>query len=227
MLVRTGVAPRRRVVPTPAVGRFRGVAEGLLSGWDDAVADAAFAMNMDLDEPRDLRRAAVERVAAELGPFRPDDRVPASAASPAHLSWWLRGERGRAKVEILVTPEPEPRIQTLRITPVGEPDPALRVAAERILGVGGDAVPAWPSGLPASDTLDTEAVVRATRAGDAVFGAMHLGLVIAGDGRTTSTWELATDRGRATIRVDMDPPSGVVTAVELRAAARKMEPEGW
>ncbi|HEY5435564.1 MAG TPA: hypothetical protein VIK13_10050, partial [Candidatus Limnocylindrales bacterium] len=227
MLVREDVAPRRRVAPTPAVERFRGIAEGLLAGWDDAAADAAFAMNMDLDEPRDLRRAAVERVAADLGPVRPDDGVPAFSASPAHLRWWLRGERGRVQLEILVTPEPEPRIQTLRITPVGEPDPVLRGAAQRILSLGGDVVPAWPSDLPVAVVLDTGAVERALRAGSAVFGTMALGLVIAGDGRTTSTWQLATERGRATLRVDMDAQSGEVTAVELLAAAREPVPDAW
>ncbi len=56
-LVRAGVAPRRRMVAMPAVERLRPVAERLLDAWDDALADATFADNMDLDEPRDLRRS--------------------------------------------------------------------------------------------------------------------------------------------------------------------------
>ena len=184
-------------------------------------------MNMDLDEPRDLRRAAIERVAADLGPFRPDGAEPAFSASPAHLRWWLRGERGRVELDLQVTPEPDPRIQALRLTAVGDPDPRLRDAAGRILGLAGDAVPAWPSGLPASDALDTGAVVRVIRVGAALFGAMTLGFATAGDGRTTATWRLATDRGQATLRVDMDPESGAVTAVVLLAASREMVPDAW
>ncbi len=138
-LVREGHAPRRSVRPAPVVERFRDIAEGLLARWDDAVADEAFAMNLDLDEPRDLRRAAVEKVAADLGPFRRDAERTPTSWSAAHLRWWMCGERGWAELEILVTPEAEPRLQTFRITPVGEPSAALVAAAERLLGVAAGA----------------------------------------------------------------------------------------
>ena len=140
-LVREGHAPRRSVRPAPVVERFRDVAEGLLARWDDAVADETFAMNLDLDEPRDVRRAALEKVAADLGPFHRDEDRAAVSVSAAHLRWWLRGERGWAELEILVTPEAEPRLQTFRVTPVGDPSPALVAAAERLLARGGRARP--------------------------------------------------------------------------------------
>jgi CubicO group peptidase (beta-lactamase class C family) len=227
MLVRAEVAPRRRVAPIPAVQRFREVAEGLLAAWDDAAADAAFAMNMDLDELRDLRRAAFQRVAADLGPFRPDDEAPASSASPGHLRWWLRGEGGRVELEILVTPETEPRIQRLALLAVDDPSSALRSAAERILALAARPAVDWPDDLPAGGGLDTAAVLRSLRAGDALFGAMRLGRAIAGDGRTTATWELEPERGRATLRVALDEVSRAVTAAELLGAARSMPSEGW
>ena len=135
MLVRAEVAPRRRLLPGPAVDAFRPLVEGLLGRWDDGVADAAFALNMDLDEPRDLRRAEAERIAGELGPFRRDPARPDHAASPAELEWWLRGGRGWVRASILVTPEPEPRLQRMALLPVGDPSPSLRSAAERILGL--------------------------------------------------------------------------------------------
>jgi hypothetical protein len=66
------------------------------------------------------------------------------------------------------------------------------------------------------------------RAGGARFGSMQLGRPIAGDGRTTATFELETGRGgRATLRVTLDEDSGAVTAAELRAAAREKPPEAW
>ena len=174
-LVREGHAPRRSVRPAPVVERFRDVAEGLLARWDDAVADETFAMNLDLDEPRDLRRAAVEKVAADLGPFRRDEDRAAVSASAAHLRWWLRGERGWAELEILVTPEAEPRLQTFRVTPVGDPSPALVAAAERLLG----AAAAGPAARRPADVCGASAgpgaVERALQAGTARFGAMRLG----------------------------------------------------
>jgi CubicO group peptidase (beta-lactamase class C family) len=227
MLVREDVAPRRRVTPTLAVGRFRGIVEGLLAGWDEAAADAAFAMNMDLDEPRDLRRADAEKLAVELGPFHQDPARPDHATSPADLSWWLRGSRGWVRATILVTPEPEPRLQRLDLLAVGDPSPALRGAAERILGLGGDVVPAWPSELPVSDTLDTAAVWRSLRAGDARVGSMRLGLPAAGDGRTSSTFEIDGDRGRLELTVSLDPGTGSVTAAALVVPAREAPLGTW
>ena len=203
-LVREGHVPRRVVRPAPIVERFRNVAEGLLARWDDAIADEAFAMNLDLDEPRDLRRAAVEKVASDLGPFRRDAERTPTSWSAAHLRWWLRGERGWVEVEILVTPEAAPRLQTLRVTPVGDPSPALATAAERLLASAAEPAPGWPSDLARGEGLDLAAVERALRVGAARFGAMRLGRPTSGDGRLTTTWDLATDRGRATLKLTLD-----------------------
>jgi CubicO group peptidase (beta-lactamase class C family) len=226
-LVREGHAARRSVRPAPVVERFRDVAEGLLAHWDDAVADRAFAMNLDLDEPRDLRRAAVEKVAADLGPFRRDEGRAAVSASAAHLRWWMRGERGWAELEILVTPEAEPRLQTFRITPLGDPAPALVAAAELVLAAAAEPAPAWPSNLARGDVLDLAAVKPALRAGAARFGTMRLGLPTAGDGRATTTWDLVTDRGRATLKLTLDPDTGAVTEAALKAARRMPPDDAW
>jgi hypothetical protein len=53
----------------PATAGMRGVVDRLIEHWDDAVANDVFAANMDLDEPRESRRAALERVATDLGPL--------------------------------------------------------------------------------------------------------------------------------------------------------------
>ena len=100
-LVLADAVPRRRLRPAPPVEALRALAEGLLERWDDAVADGAFAMNMDLDEPRDARRAAAQRIAADLGPFRRDATRPEVSLSPAHLEWWLRGDAGWVRLELL------------------------------------------------------------------------------------------------------------------------------
>ena len=226
-LVREGHAPRRAVRPAPIVERFRDVAEGLLARWDDAIADESFAMNLDLDEPRDLRRAAVEKVASELGPFRRDSERASTSWSTAHLCWWLRGERGWVEVEILVTPEAEPRLQTFKVTLVGDPSPALVAAAQRLLSAAAEPVPGWPSDLARADALAVAAVERALQAGAARFGAMRLGRPTAGDGQLTTTWDLATDRGRATLKLSRDPETGAVTEAALQAARRTPPDDAW
>jgi CubicO group peptidase (beta-lactamase class C family) len=229
MLVRaeTAPTPRRRVIPIPAVRALRPVVDGLLARWDDAAADAVFAMNMDLDEPRDLRRAAAENVAVDLGPFRPDPTRTDHPSSPADLTWWLRGSHGWVRASILVTPEPEPRLQRLTLVAVGDPSPVLRTAAERVIALASAPDAPWPEDLAVTDALDTAAVQRSLHAGGALFGTMRLGHVIAGDGRTTATWELEAERGRATLRVALDEVSGAITVAELLVAARAMPSEGW
>jgi CubicO group peptidase (beta-lactamase class C family) len=227
-LVRDGHAARRSVRPAPVVERFRDVAEELLAGWDDAAADATFAMNLDLDEPRERRRAAVGKVAADLGPFRRDGSRPATSWSSAHLRWWLRGERGWAQLEILVTPEPEPRIQTLLVTPVGDSSPALAAAAERLLAAAVEPAVSWPGDLARGEALDPGAVERALRAGSARFGAMRLGLPVAGDGAASTTWDLVTERGgRATLKVALDPGTGAVTEAALLVAKVEPPDDAW
>ena len=92
------------------------VAESLVNSWDDTLADAHLAMNVDLDFPRAERRAEWQRAAAELGPLRRANS-PVESDSPAHVRWWVEGEGGRAQLEVLLTPEREPRIQALMVKP--------------------------------------------------------------------------------------------------------------
>jgi hypothetical protein len=126
-----------------------------------------------------------------------------------------------------VTPEADPRLQTFRVTPVGDPSTALVTAAERLLAAAGEPAPAWSSDLARGDALDVAAVERALRAGSARFGVMRLGLPTAGDGRLTTTWDLVTDRGRATLKLTLDPESGAVTEAALQAARRTPPDEAW
>jgi CubicO group peptidase (beta-lactamase class C family) len=90
------------------------VVETLLGRWDDALADAWFAVNVDLDQPRAERRAAVERVAADLGRARAVAGGTTST-SPARATWLLEGERGRGWAEVLLSPESPALIQAMRV----------------------------------------------------------------------------------------------------------------
>ncbi len=229
-LVRADAVPRRRVRPLPVAAAYRPIVDGLIDRWDDAVADRVFAMNMDLDEPREARQAAVAAIGRDLGPFRPDDARPATSDSPAQLTWWLRGSRGWLRVSILITPEPSPRIQTLGLHPVGDPSPAMRAVAERLLAgtASGQAEPwTWPQDLDAGPDLDVGRVERELRAAAVRLGPVRPGRPIAGDGRSTSTFELEGDRGRASLQVGLDPQTGVVTKVSLLIGERSSPPEPW
>ena len=226
-LVRAELAPRRRVTVMPAIDRLRPVAERLIDAWDDALADAAFADNMDLDEPRELRTAEVAKLRDRLGPFRLDDTRPAVSLSPADVAWWLRGANGWLRVSILVTPEPASRLQRLALRPVGDPSAELRSLAERIVALAGSPDAAWPADLPLADGQDREALERAVRAAGPRLGGLRLGDPIDGDGRTTGAFELHGERGLAELKLVLEADTAALSAVSLLVHAREPLPEAW
>lgn len=96
----------------PQTRRAMDVVERLTTGWDDALADAHFAVNVDLDTPRALRRADFVRAGGAIGTFerRADGWI---SNSPAHVRWPVSGANANATFEVLLTPERPPRIQAL------------------------------------------------------------------------------------------------------------------
>lgn len=89
-----------------------GIAESLLSQWDSALADQHFAHNMDLDMSRSERRYQAAEMSQAIGAF---NRDPASLESrtPAHARWIVEGRSGKVRIEVLMSPDPVPRIQSL------------------------------------------------------------------------------------------------------------------
>jgi len=226
-LVLADATPRRPLIPLAATEHALEAVDRLLASWDEAAADALFAMNMDLDETRERRRsavvAAVERVG---GPLAPDPTRPAASSTPAERTWWRRGELGWLRLQAKVTPETSPRLQWLTVEAVLDPSPALAQMASDILAAAADG-PALPSGVSVADGFNHAAYARAVQAGSARFGGMRLGLPIAGDGEATATWELGTDRGGgATLRIRLDPDGALATA-DLEVAQRSKPAEGW
>ena len=231
---------RRRVRPSTATEAFRPVVMSLLHGWDDAVADGAFAMNVDLDQPRAARRAAMDAAVEAIGPLEPDPDRPDESSSPAHAAWWLRGPGGWLRAEVLTTPEPRPTIQALGLRAVRTPSPVLQAAADALADATGEDAPAWPDDLRAADRTDTAEVRRSLRAAAARFGPLALGLPVEGDGATTATWELwpadaadasATTRraggtAQASLLVEVADDGSVLRA-ELLVAARAAPMEPW
>jgi CubicO group peptidase (beta-lactamase class C family) len=105
----------------PATRAAMDAVESLLRSWDDALADRWFAPNVDLDRPRSERAAEFRRTADALGTFTRSSRLVESS-SPAQVRWWLDGAGGLATVDVLLSPEREPRIQSVR-TAAGEAPP--------------------------------------------------------------------------------------------------------
>jgi CubicO group peptidase (beta-lactamase class C family) len=220
-LLDADAAPIRRVRPEPRTEGARTAVEQLLASWDDQLALRLFAMNVELDEPVLDRKIAMANLRERHGALRRDASQPEVSRTPFHLIWWLVGERGgRVRVEILLSPEATPKIQTFSVTSVPEPPAALRDAAAALVAAmtppdGGPVSIDWPSSLKAADTLDVGPVVRAMRATEARFGPVRLGPAIASDGTTKATYRLESSRGALDLVVDYDPAAQCIAVVSI------------
>src|SRR5215213_287878 len=221
-LLRIDAIPKRRVRPNAATTAAREAVEVLLGRWDEDVAADLFAMNVDLDEPIADRRSFLEKVRDRHGDLTPDDTNAPESLTPFHQAWWLDGSKGgRVKVEILLSPELPPKVQTFGVTSVPEPSAALRDAAERIvraLQPEADGRPVsidWPAELTLGDDVDAAAIVRAMRATEARFAPIRLGRPIEGDGERKATYRLESPRGRVDLALTLDPVRSCLDAVLL------------
>jgi serine-type D-Ala-D-Ala carboxypeptidase/endopeptidase len=211
----------RRIQPWPATEAARRDVEDLFVEWDDELAARLFSVNIELDEPLAERRARIEKLRALHGRLVPDDSEPATSTSPAHLEWWLVGERGCVKVEILLSPEPEPRVQTFDVTSVPEPGSEMSAVAQAIVGAIGATSPAWPAGAILGPKVDREVAERELRAAGLRYGVATLGRCVAGDGERKATWRVTSARGDLELRLERDPDAGQLTAVAFQPRALK------
>jgi hypothetical protein len=199
----------------PAVLEARTAVERLIEAWDDDAAGRLFAMNVALDEDLAARRASIAKLHEVHGRLAPDRSEPATSWSSADLAWWLVGERGRVKVEIQLTPEVPPRVQTLDLTSVPEPPPALAAIATRIVDILAVPGPPWPPDLLLGEAVDRQALERELRATEAMFGPLTLGPVTGGDGERSAAWRLRGERGDVALTLELAPDGDVISAASL------------
>jgi hypothetical protein len=125
-------APSRRISRWSRTRELQRAAHQLVVRWDDFVADQIFAANVDVDLARDARRAEVLNVTEQLGTISPDaDPMPTSATA-AEIDWWITGEHGRARVELMLTPHRDPLVQEISVSFVGDVSSALLNAADNV-----------------------------------------------------------------------------------------------
>ena len=112
-------AARQRAIDRmwPQTERAMDVAESLLTEWDDAALDAIAAVNLDLDQSRAERRQAWQGLSA--GVVR-RDAATVTSRSPAHARWIVDSGSGRIELDVQLTGEREPRLQSLVARPLGE-----------------------------------------------------------------------------------------------------------
>ncbi len=194
--------------PWPETSAAQQAVDELLRSWDDAAADRIFTPNVAQDEPYPIRREKAELTWQRLG--RPGGGAgrstgrPAESDSPAHLRWWLHGERAAAAVEIKLTPENPPRVQSLTLAVPPAWDGPLWQRTQQLISLLNANAPDWPADLPVAGPLDTAVLVRRLRTAAAWAGQCQAGALRGGDGRTSVTVELAGEHARLSLAVQLD-----------------------
>jgi CubicO group peptidase (beta-lactamase class C family) len=227
---RTSIAPGRRAPAEPGAWPETEAAaadvERLVHAWDDEAAARLFAPNVDLDEPLALRRARIEQIRARLGPLEPDPAAGVEHTSPAHRAWWLRGPGGRLRLEIRMTPQRPPLVQSLGLLPVPEPSEDLRRAVTVLRWSLNSTMAAVPPLLAFTDDVDRAALQRLLQAGAAWAGRVEIGDVVGGDGMSDTVLRLHGTRRDLLVGVRLattEPPgpggSPRVSGVSLRPAS--------
>jgi CubicO group peptidase (beta-lactamase class C family) len=185
-----GLALAPQPAPWPATIAAREEIGRLLQSWDDAAAEKLFSGNVALDQPFPERRRRIGLIHERLGQPHDDPQRPPESDTPAHCRWWVTGEHGTAQVEIKLTPERQPRVQSFVLAVPPAADSPLAAALAGVVGLLNDGAAAWPESLPAAPSLDTALVLRKLRMAAAWAGASRPGAFRAGDGATSATIEL-------------------------------------
>lgn len=201
--------------PWPETMAAQRAVDELLRSWDDAAADRIFTPNVAQDEPYAARREKAALTWQRLGPPGGTAARPAESDSPAHLRWWLHGERGDAAVEIKLTPEDPPRVEALSLAVPPAWDGPLWHRTQALISLLNANAPDWPADLPAADLIDTAVLVRRLRAAAAWAGQCQAVAFSSGDGRSSVTVELAGEHARLSLAVQLDQAQWALRRVEI------------
>ncbi|MEO8470227.1 MAG: serine hydrolase, partial [Chloroflexota bacterium] len=226
-LLASGSVPARRIRPASALTSARAAIERLIAAWDDDLAAGLFAMNVDLDERLQRRRDALARIREVHGVLRPDPDLPEQSQTPLHVAWWLADDHGgRIRLEIRLSPEAPPLVQTFSVTSVPAPAEALRTCAAAIVAAINGAEPTLPSDLELGPSLDRTALDRIARIVAARHAPVDLGPATAGDGTTTATWRLRGAHGELDLAMTVDAGLARITALTIAQRPPTMPPYG-
>ncbi len=205
--------------PWPETTSGQRAVTGLLQSWDDAVAARLCTPNVAQDEPYAERRQKAELIRQRIGDFRVDEGRPAESDSAAHCRWWLRGDRGVVQAEILLTPEPRPRVQLITVAVPPAPGSALGRALDRLISLLNDQGPEWPPALAASGTLDTPLLLRQLRTTAAWAGQCRPGAFRSGDGETSAAIELDGATAKLILAISVDPAEHLLQQADITVRA--------
>ena len=199
--------------PWPETLAAAAAVEALLLAWDDTAANALFSENVALDIPYHERNHVIGLIRERIGSFGADEARAAESDTPAHRRWWLRGERGTVQVQIQLSPQRPPRVQSLILAVPPATDSVLARALETVVGWLNAGAGAWPAALPVSAAADAALIARRLRMAAIWTGACSAGACRSGDGTASAAVELAGEHATIVLSLLVNPVTG-----ELRQA---------
>lgn len=115
VLARTGGLAPREAQPAPVLLERREQVSRLVARWSDSLADSLAAMNLYLDEPKDRRRAEIERIRRAAG----DDcreEGPFVVQNALRGRWRMRCRDGDLMLAITLAPTEPAKVQFLQVS---------------------------------------------------------------------------------------------------------------
>jgi len=201
--------------PWPQTVAARDAVGRLLRSWDDAEADRLLSPNVAQDAPFAERRKTIAVVRDRIGDFRDDTGRPPEFDTAAHCRWWLAGERGVVQVQIQLTPQREPRVQSLTLAVPPAPGSPLRATLDALLAWLNGTDRDWAPAIAVSDAVDTSLLARRLRMAAAWAGECRIDAWKAGDGATSATVALTGEHADLTLSLLVDPSSGTLRQADI------------
>ncbi len=201
--------------PWPATLAATTLVSGLLTNWNDAVADALFSPNVALDRPFPERRADLALLKSRIGAFTVDESRPAESDTPAHRRWWLSGEHGTVAVAIQLNPQQPPRVQSLTFAVPPAPGSVLARALDTVTDWLNSGTADWPAALPVSPEADAGLTARRLRMAAAWAGQVTRGAYQAGDGTSSTTVELVGQHATVALSLLVNPATGALRQADV------------
>jgi hypothetical protein len=206
--------------PWPETLAAKAKADELFQSWDDAEADALFTPNVGWDTPYTERRRSIGLVRERIGAFAPDDSRPPESDTPAHRRWWLTGERGTVQAQIQLSPEREPRVQSLSLAVPPAADSSLARALAAIVtwlnstwtSTGGHD---WPSSISVVPGTDAALMARRLRMAAAWTGTVSVGAFRAGDGSGSVSVDLVGEHATVALSLGIDSFTGALRTADV------------
>jgi CubicO group peptidase (beta-lactamase class C family) len=209
-------APAARAgAPWPETLAAREAVNQLLVRWDNAAAEALFCANVALDRPYAERRHAIGLITERIGDFAPDDTRQPESDTPAHCRWWLTGEHGVVQVQIQLSPERPPRVQSLTLAVPPGPGSPLAVVLESVVDWMNSGSAEWPASVPVAAGTDAGLLSRRLRMAAAWAGRCVPGAYRAGDGRASVSVDLAGEHATVVLTLAVNPATGELRQAEV------------